>query len=80
VRRRRKEEGSAALRDLKRENRETRNKREGERDGKEINAHRRESVHGSELRHSRCVREKMRRGDGGGLARHRRAHLHEKIG
>lgn len=56
------------MRDLKRENREKRKKREGEREGKEINAHRRESVHGSErseLRHSRCVREKMRRGDGG---------------
>jgi hypothetical protein len=69
------------LRDLKRENREKRKKREGQREGKEIKAHRRESVHGSELRHSRCVREKMRRGDGGGgLARHKRAHLHEKIG
>ena len=36
------------MRDLKRENREKRKKREGEREGKEINAHRRESVHGSE--------------------------------
>ena len=56
------------MRDLKRENREKRKKREGEREGKEINAHRRESVHGSErseLRPSRCVREKMRRGDEG---------------
>ena len=54
------------MRDLKRENREKRKKREGHREGKEIKGHRRESVHGSELRHSRkCVREKMRRGDGG---------------
>ena len=71
------------MRDLKRKNRERRKKMEGEREGKEINAHRHESVHGnerSELRHSRCVREKMSRGNGGGLARHRRARLHEKIG
>jgi hypothetical protein len=55
------------LRDLKRENRERIKKKEWKREGKEINAHRRESVHDSErseLRHSRCVREK--RGGGGG--------------
>ena len=58
----------AALRDLKREKREEKGKREGkEREREPGNAHRRKSVQGSErskLRHSRCVREKM---GGGGV-------------